>query len=134
MTKPVVEGWTEARYRTFITTCIRSGFRRFPNKYKVLKNAARGQKINKATGRMAMHYECAKCHNLFPATGVQVDHKKPVVDPKIGFVDWNTFIDRLYCSISNLQVLCKGCHKKKTNAEKAKRVKVRNENKSKSAK
>ena len=54
----------------------------------------------------------------FPATEIQVDHKKPVVDPKIGFVDWNTYITRMFCKKSNLQVLCKSCHTKKTKKEK----------------
>ena len=50
-----VEGWTEGRFRSFITSAIRSGFRRFPNKYVVLKNAFTGRKKNKASGRLAAH-------------------------------------------------------------------------------
>jgi 5-methylcytosine-specific restriction endonuclease McrA len=50
---------------------------------------------------------------------VEVDHIIPVVDPKVGFVDWNTFIERLFTERDNFQTLCKPCHKKKSRAEKA---------------
>jgi len=70
-----------------------------------------------------MHYKCAKCKKHFVATDVQVDHVLPVVDPKVGFIGWDSFIDRIFCEIENLQVLCKPCHKVKTEEEKAKRKK-----------
>lgn len=121
----LVDGWTDGRYRAFITSVIRSGFRRFPNKYKVLKNAIVGRKLNPSSGKMATFYTCAKCKGEFTSTNIEVDHKKPVVDPKEGFIDWDTFISRLYCPVANLQVLCKPCHKKKTATEKVKRVKAK---------
>jgi 5-methylcytosine-specific restriction endonuclease McrA len=64
-----------------------------------------------------MHYECASCHNEFVQTSVQVDHILPAVDPLIGFVSWDEFINRLFCPASNLQILCKDCHQVKTKAE-----------------
>lgn len=70
-----------------------------------------------------MHYKCASCEAEFPMKKVQVDHKKPVVHPKDGFVDWDTFINRLYVEKSNLQVLCKPCHEVKSKSERAKRGK-----------
>jgi 5-methylcytosine-specific restriction endonuclease McrA len=74
-----------------------------------------------SSGRVAEHYLCAGCGFVFPAKGIQVDHIDPVVDPIIGFVDWNTFIDRLLCPKENLQVLCKECHLIKTKQEKLQR-------------
>lgn len=70
-----------------------------------------------------MHFKCADCCKEFPHKEVQVDHKKPVVDPKVGFVDWDTFIERLYVTASKMQVLCTTCHKVKTKAERAARTK-----------
>jgi hypothetical protein len=58
---------------------------------------------------------CAGCGGFFVARDVQVDHIDPVVDPEDGFQDLDVFIDRLYCEAENLQVLCKECHKVKTN-------------------
>jgi 5-methylcytosine-specific restriction endonuclease McrA len=115
--------WTDGRKKGFITSLIRAGFRRWPPKYECLNAAKTGKKVNKATGRMAEHYKCNACKKHFVAKDVQVDHVDPVVCPKKGFVDWNTFIDRLLCTIDNLQVLCTGCHKKKTEKERKERKK-----------
>jgi hypothetical protein len=54
-------------------------------------------------------YRCNMCKQLFSSKQVQVDHIKEVGK----FVDWNSFIRRLFCSISNLQVLCVKCHLEK---------------------
>jgi len=80
----------------------------------------KGKKINEKTGRVAKHYRCASCGGEFTSSNIEVDHISPVVDPDIGFIDWNTFIDRLYCPKENLQVLCTSCHKEKTNEERKK--------------
>ena len=70
-----------------------------------------------------MHYKCAMCKKHFVAADVQVDHILPVVSPTQGFVSWDLFIDRIFCEKENLQVLCKLCHKVKTEEEKAERKK-----------
>ena len=114
--------WTEARYTTFIRSALRAAFRRWPPKFEVLRNAFTERKLNPKSGKMAKHYRCASCGKEFPLKEVQVDHIKPIVDPKKGFVDWNTFIERLYCEAKNLQVLCKDvCHKAKSTSERARR-------------
>jgi 5-methylcytosine-specific restriction endonuclease McrA len=115
--------WTEARFRSFVTSALRAASRRWPPKYKALKEAFVGKKVNVKTGKLAMHYQCAECKQLFVAADVQVDHIKPVVDPKKGFTTWDNFIERMFCEIKNLQVLCKPCHKIKTDQEKLERKK-----------
>jgi len=115
--------WTEARFRSFVTSALRAASRRWPPKYKALKEAFVGRQVNAKTGKMAMHYKCVACQKLYVASDVQVDHIKPVVDPKKGFVSWDDFINRIFCEIENLQVLCKPCHKIKTDQEKAERKK-----------
>ena len=115
--------WTEARFRAFIISALRAYMKRFPPKWKALKSAAVGRLINKRSGRLAEHYECASCKDTFVARDVQVDHIEPVVSPQEGFQDWWTYMNRLYCEAENLQVLCKPCHKEKTNAERKERVK-----------
>ncbi len=119
MTSPV-STWTEGRFRAFITSALRSAFRKFPNKFAVLKRAFEGKRINKRTGREAAHYKCATCEKLYVAKDVQVDHIEPVVSPSEGFVSWDVYIQRLYCDETNLQVLCTSCHKKKTASERGK--------------
>lgn len=110
--------WTEARYRSFVTSALRSASRRWPPKYETLKEAFVDRITNKKTGKLAAHYKCASCMQLYPAKDVQVDHINPVVDPATGFVSWDVYIDRMFCEGVNLQVLCTSCHKDKTGKEK----------------
>jgi 5-methylcytosine-specific restriction endonuclease McrA len=115
--------WTEARFRAFIISALRAYMKRFPPKWKALKAAMVGKKVNKRSGRLAEHYLCASCGGFFVARDVQVDHIDPVVSPEEGFQDWWTYMNRLYCEAENLQVLCKPCNKDKTNAERKERAK-----------
>lgn len=96
---------------------------------KVVKNRA---KVNKSL------FRCEHCHcliyegesavnyfNYFEMYApivvkmekVEMDHISPVVDPETGWVDWNTWMERLFCPEENWQALCKECHKTKTNSE-----------------
>lgn len=111
-----VEGWTDARWKSFIVSALRSGFSRYPNKYAALRNAYTTTKLNKKSGKQAKHYRCAMCKKEFTSTNVQVDHTTPVVGSE-GFVDWNTYVDRMYCDVVELQVLCRECHSNKTSIE-----------------
>lgn len=109
--------WTEARFRSFVTSALRSGSNKWPPKYETLNEAKTEKKTNEKTGRLAQHYGCASCGKEFTSKDVQVDHIKPVIDPKTGFVSWDVFVERLFCEKKNLQVLCKACHKVKTKKE-----------------
>jgi 5-methylcytosine-specific restriction endonuclease McrA len=109
--------WTDGRKRAFITAVLRSGMRRWPPKYAALHNAYVTTKVNVKTNRLAKHYECNACKKHFTSKDVEVDHINPVVDPDVGFVSWDLFIERLYCKMENLQALCKNCHKVKTKEE-----------------
>ena len=115
--------WTEARFRAFVISALRAHMKRFPPKWKALKAAMVCKKVNKRSGRLAEHYLCASCGGFFVARDVQVDHIDPVVSPEEGFQDWWIYMNRLYCEAENLQVLCKPCHKDKTNAERKERAK-----------
>jgi 5-methylcytosine-specific restriction endonuclease McrA len=100
---------------------LRAASRRWPPKYTALKSALIGRKTNKKTGLLAQHFKCAMCEEEFVAGDVQVDHIHPVVDPSVGFISWDVYIDRMFCELPDLQVLCKPCHKVKTDEEKIKR-------------
>lgn len=110
--------WSAAKRKAFIVSVLRGGSRRWPPKYETLNEAKTEKKVNSLTGRIAQHFRCASCNGEFPAKQVNVDHILPVVDPVVGFVDWNTFVENLYCEKDNLQVLCSTCHTTKTSMEK----------------
>ena len=116
--------WTEGRRNSFITSVIRRGFTRWPPKFEVLSKAKQGKKINESTGRLAEHYECAVCKGSFAGKDVEVDHVSPIV-PVSGFVSWDSFIDNLFCELSNLQVICKTCHAKKSKLENEERKRIK---------
>lgn len=109
--------WTEGRFRGFITSALRSAFRRWQPKYETLAAGFVGSKINKKSGRVAKHYECALCGGEFPQSGVQVDHKVPIGST----ASWDEFVEKLFCESDNLQVLCIPCHKKKTKKDNKKK-------------
>lgn len=121
--------WSAGRKQSFIISVLRSGTRRYPPKYTTLNEAKTEKKINKKTGRLAQHFLCALCEKEYVAKEVQVDHIEPVVKDK--FIDWNTYIPRLFCEQENLQCLCITCHKKKTTNEKTTRNLKKETNKSK---
>ena len=115
--------WTEARYKAFKISALRAYMKRWEPLWDIKTKAKVGRMVNKRTGRLAEHYACAGCGGFFVSSDVQVDHIEPVVDPKDGFQDLDIFSDRLYCEEENLQVLCKECHKVKTNLERKERKK-----------
>lgn len=114
--------WTEARRKAFIVSVLRSGTRRWPEKYETLNEAKTEKKVNTATGRIAQHFKCASCRDDFPAKMVQVDHVKPAVGIE-GFSSWDSFIEGLFCEKDNLQVLCSECHNTKSKGEREARRK-----------
>ena len=58
-------------------------------------------------------YKCAMCTNTFHRKEIQLDHIIPVVSSE-GFINFDTFIERLYCQPEGFQVLCEQCHDAKT--------------------
>lgn len=69
-------------------------------------------------------YLCAHCNGLFGPKEINADHKDPVIDPEVGFVDWNTYIARLFCSEDNIQIICKIDHHAKSAEENERRSKA----------
>lgn len=48
---------------------------------------------------------------------IEVDHIFSVVDVKLGFTDWNTYIHGLWVAADQYQDLCKTCHAEKSAKE-----------------
>ena len=106
-----------------IRGAVRRAFSRSPIVREVLFSGRREvPKYNKDNTRAkkdSVQYQCNSCKEWVGSTCVAVDHIEPVIDNEIGFQDWNTFINRLFCEKDNLQILCDSCHTVKSNAEKA---------------
>ncbi|NDD84110.1 hypothetical protein EBZ38_07530 [bacterium] len=62
-------------------------------------------------------YQCNSCKESFKQTDICLDHVFPVVNPKVGFIEWNSYIERMFPDIDGFQVLCKLCHDVKTKLE-----------------
>jgi len=124
--KSPIKGWSDSKWRSWIISLLRRGTMRYPPRNDALREAKTEKKINKKTGRMAQHYKCAGCKKDFPASQICVDHIEPVVSPKEGFINWDVYIERMFCPKENLQTLCSKCHDVKTKGEKELK---RNENK-----
>ena len=99
-----------------------------------LRNVFRWCDLKKEALRLARdpkkwgHSICAKCGGSFNTKLVAIDHHDPVVGPD-GFIDWNTYVKRLFCEPGNLKCLCDTCHSVKTKEENAARALVRRETK-----
>lgn len=95
-----------------ITQHLRAISRFWPPKAESLKNA------KQSDGK----FKCGHCNASKDRKEVQVDHKVPVG----GFQgDWNLYIEKLFCDVSNLEVLCLACHQQKTNKEREERRKYK---------
>lgn len=66
--------------------------------------------------RCKIKYRCAMCKLLFRKKEIQLDHIEPVI-PIEGRDDLEGFASRLLCYEEGWQVLCKNCHKDKSNEE-----------------
>ena len=111
-----------------IYTTIKRGFARSDTYYKVLMKAK--SRTNKGV-RGGAKYICAVCGKAYSRKDVQVDHVDPVVPVNIATTDmsWSEIIPRIYCSPDNLQVLCRGCHQKKSIEENKIRREIRKQKK-----
>lgn len=66
--------------------------------------------------RQKFEYQCNQCKNWFPDKKVAVDHIIPAGELN-DFNDIPGFVQRLFCEIDGLQVLCENCHSMKTKEE-----------------
>lgn len=106
--------WTESRFRQFVVGALRQAHKRWRPKYERIEAAFVGKHNNPATGRMRKMYRCECCQELFPQKDMRADHVEPVVDPETGFVDWNTFIERMFVEFDGYSAICIGCHQVKS--------------------
>jgi 5-methylcytosine-specific restriction endonuclease McrA len=105
---------TESQYFSKIRSILRSGFRYWKPMQLTLEAASRpSQSLNK---RIKKEYQCAKCKKWYKRADVEIDHKEECGSLS-NYEDIVPFIQRLTKeNIDAYQILCKPCHKLKTEA------------------
>jgi hypothetical protein len=103
--------WTESQFWGFIRSTLRSKSRWWLPILECKKSARRAYKGENK--RQKWEYLCNSCNLYFQEKFVSVDHVLPVGTLKCAN-DLPQFVENLFCSQENLQVLCKTCHDVKT--------------------
>jgi len=109
---------TDAAFWSF----IRSSLRQKSRWWKPIAQAKlKAKRVYKGPlKRQKFEYQCAECSQWFPDKEVNVDHIIPAGTLRCAN-DLPGFVERLFCEVDNLQVLCETCHNKKTQDEKSKK-------------
>lgn len=126
MSKPRNNGtWTEARFRSFIISALRGASKRWGPRASAIKAA----RVRRGV------YLCSMCNREMQATEwkpykskakqgktkrvkhPQMDHVVPVIDPTVGFVSYDEFIERLFVEQDGWRALCYECHERVTAEE-----------------
>lgn len=94
---------------------IRSSLRKRSIAWKPLSEARREARrpYKGPNKRMKWEYQCAYCKKYFKMSDIRVDHIEPAGSLKCA-EDLPGFVERLFCEVVGLQVLCNKCHDKKT--------------------
>lgn len=106
---------TESMFWSF----IRSGLRqksRFWKPITVCKLSAR-RPYKGPNKRQKFEYQCNHCKDWFPEKEINVDHICPAGSLNSA-QNLPGFVERLFCEVDGLQVLCEKCHNIKTQNEK----------------
>lgn len=104
----------DEKNKKFICNVLRQGTIKWPGRSECLNKVRRKKYKGTAKNgniKTVWEYRCAHCGQYFKDSEVEVDHIEEV-GPFLG--DFNEWIERLYCSQENLQVLCTNCHSRKT--------------------
>lgn len=66
---------------------------------------------------------CEVCGWVQPQWKLQIDHIDPVVPLEVTFAEMSLdlLVDRMWCIIEGLQVICEDCHDRKTALERARK-------------
>jgi len=108
---------TESAFWSFIRSTLRQKSRWW-KPVSQAKEAAK-RKYKGPNKRQKWEYECNICKKYYANTEINVDHIIPAGTLRCSN-DLPGFVERLFCEVDNLQVLCNVCHNKKTQDEKSK--------------
>jgi 5-methylcytosine-specific restriction endonuclease McrA len=106
---------TESAFWSF----IRSGLRQKSRWWKPITECKlkAKRKYKGPNKRQRFEYQCNTCKEWFAEKNINVDHILPAGSLNCA-QDLPGFVERLFCEINNLQVLCTTCHDNKTKLDK----------------
>lgn len=105
----------DKRQLAYIQSAIRTAYKKMPQAKDGSKKAIDECWTNARVGYGK--YKCNICQGIFGPKEVHRDHVEPVIDPTTGFVDWNTFHERVNPPLEGWQILCHDCHHTKSAEE-----------------
>lgn len=106
---------TESQFWSFIRSALRQKSRWWK---PITECKMKSRRAYKGTNkRQRFEYQCNECKEWFPEKKINVDHIVPAGSLNCA-ADLPGFVERLFCEIDNLQVLCESCHNIKTKNEK----------------
>lgn len=106
---------TESAFWSFIRSGLRQKSRWWKPITQCKLNAKRTYKgPNK---RQKFEYQCNDCKKWFAEKNINVDHIQPAGSLNCAN-DLPGFVERLFCEVDNLQVLCIQCHDTKSKDDK----------------
>ena len=113
--------------KSFIINSLRRSTFRWPERGKAEKRfrVPHGHYKN---GKVRMGYQCAHCKEVFMKKDTCLDHIEPVV-PDEGFTTFDSYIERMFCSADNFQILCQRCHDTKSADERERKKQHRHKKK-----
>jgi 5-methylcytosine-specific restriction endonuclease McrA len=102
---------SEAAFWGMIRATLRNKSRFWKPSAQCVQNAKR--KYVGPNKKQKFEYQCNSCKKYFKRQDVNVDHIIPVGTLKSA-QDLPGFVERLFCEVKGLQLLCKKCHDAKT--------------------
>lgn len=106
---------SESAFWSFIRSALRNKSRWWKPIAQAKLNARRP--YSGSNKRQKFEYQCNHCKKWYPEKKINVDHIIPAGTLTCS-ADLPGFVERLFCEIDNLQVLCESCHNIKTQNEK----------------
>lgn len=101
----------KARGKQNLNTFVKSLLRRGTFHWRARTEAMAAARVERGK------YKCATCEDLFGPKEIILDHIEPVVDPKVGFIDFDVYIKRMFPPKEGFQTLCTTCSDQKTAVE-----------------
>jgi 5-methylcytosine-specific restriction endonuclease McrA len=113
---------SEAGFWSFIRSALRQKSRWWKPITQCKADAKRAYKgVSK---RQKFEYQCNVCKDWFPDKEVNVDHIVPAGALNCA-EDLPGFVERLFCEVEGLQILCSTCHDRKTSIERGVTKKIK---------